>query len=152
MFDALMTMLRDLTGRDEADDGVVDVRLATAALMVHVVAIDGATTVSERETMRGALMKAFKLSGGRTDALIAEARRLDLEAVDLTGFTAVINRRLELPARERLIEILWELVYSDGLAQELEDDIIWRIADLLGVSSTVRLRLKKRIAATARGT
>ena len=38
---------------------------------------------------------------------------------------------------------MWELVYADGKVHEFEDNLIWRAAELLGVSSEVRIRLKQ---------
>ena len=43
--------------------------------------------------------------------------------------------------------MMWEIIYVDGGANEFEDNIIWRAADLLGVSSRQRIELRQRIAA-----
>jgi uncharacterized tellurite resistance protein B-like protein len=37
-------------------------------------------------------------------------------------------------------------VYADGNVTEFEDNVVWRAADLLGVSSRDRLDLKHRVA------
>jgi uncharacterized tellurite resistance protein B-like protein len=44
--------------------------------------------------------------------------------------------------------MMWELVYADGQVSEFEDNVVWRAADLLGVSSRDRIDLKHRVAAT----
>jgi uncharacterized tellurite resistance protein B-like protein len=44
--------------------------------------------------------------------------------------------------------MMWELVYADGQVSEFEDNVVWRAADLLGVSSRDRIDLKRRVAAT----
>jgi hypothetical protein len=41
---------------------------------------------------------------------------------------------------------MWELVYADGQVSAFEDNVVWRAADLLGVSSRDRIDLKHRIA------
>jgi uncharacterized tellurite resistance protein B-like protein len=46
--------------------------------------------------------------------------------------------------------MMWELVYADGAVSEFEDNVVWRAADLLAVSSRDRIDLKHRVAA-ARG-
>ena len=43
--------------------------------------------------------------------------------------------------------MMWEIVYADGNANEFEANIIWRAADLLGVSSRQRVELRQQIAA-----
>jgi uncharacterized tellurite resistance protein B-like protein len=42
---------------------------------------------------------------------------------------------------------MWELVYADGNVTEFEDNVVWRAADLLGVSSRDRVELKHQVAA-----
>ena len=42
--------------------------------------------------------------------------------------------------------MMWELVYADGEVSEFEDNVVWRAADLLGVSSRDRIELKHRVA------
>jgi uncharacterized tellurite resistance protein B-like protein len=42
--------------------------------------------------------------------------------------------------------MMWEIVYADGQRDELEDNLLWRAADLLGVSQRQRIELRQRIA------
>jgi uncharacterized tellurite resistance protein B-like protein len=69
------------------------------------------------------------------------------EAVDLYHFTSVIMRSVNEAGRLRIIEMMWELVYADGQVSEFEDNVVWRAADLLGVSSRDRIDLKHSVAA-----
>ena len=39
-----------------------------------------------------------------------------------------------------------ELVYADGEVTEFEDNVLWRAADLLGISSRDRIDLKHKVA------
>ena len=41
--------------------------------------------------------------------------------------------------------MMWELVFADGTVHEFEDNLIWRVAELLGVSSQTRIRLKQAV-------
>jgi uncharacterized tellurite resistance protein B-like protein len=42
--------------------------------------------------------------------------------------------------------MMWELVYADGQVSEFEDNVVWRAADLLGISSRDRIELKRKAA------
>ncbi|MEH2618769.1 hypothetical protein V1285_003715 [Bradyrhizobium sp. AZCC 1620] len=42
--------------------------------------------------------------------------------------------------------MMWELVYADGQVSEFEDNVLWRAADLLGISSRDRIELKHKVA------
>ena len=56
-------------------------------------------------------------------------------------------RSVDEEGRLRIVEMMWELVYADGQVSEFEDNVVWRAADLLGVSSRDRIDLKHRVAA-----
>ena len=144
MISALKRFLTDLTGDPEpkpigADQG----RLAAAALLYHVTAIDGVVGEDESVRLRALLKERFVLGDDDLDDLVAAAENADKQAVDLYGFTSVLKQRLDIAERERLVGMMWELVYADGKVHEFEDNLIWRAAELLGVSSDVRIRLKQ---------
>jgi uncharacterized tellurite resistance protein B-like protein len=42
--------------------------------------------------------------------------------------------------------MMWEIAYADGKVSEFEDNLIWRAADLLGISSRERIELRQRVA------
>jgi len=79
--------------------------------------------------------------------LIEQAAAADEKAVDLYHFTRLLNGSLDESERLRLIEMMWTIAYADGRASEFDDNLIWRVADLLGVSSTERIALRHRVAA-----
>jgi uncharacterized tellurite resistance protein B-like protein len=143
---AIKRFLADLGGRDETVAvGEDELQLAAAALLFHVVAVDGVVSEEEREMLSALLGRRFELDPVETKSLVKAAENADAEAVDLYGFTSVLKRKLELVDRERVIEMMWKLVYADGSVHEFEDNAVWRVAELLGVPSQTRIRLKKAV-------
>ena len=122
-----------------------DYRLAAAALLVHAAAIDGEVSQSERDKLHAVIKLRFNLDDAATDDLITKATAAEQEAVDLYHFTHQLNRALDEPARAKIIEMMWEIVYADGQRDELEDNLIWRAADLLGASTRERVELRRRV-------
>lgn len=55
-------------------------------------------------------------------------------------------RSVNEEGRLRIIEMMWELVYADGHVSEFEENVVWRAADLLGISSRDRINLKHQVA------
>jgi uncharacterized tellurite resistance protein B-like protein len=90
----------------------------------------------------------FGLSGEALEDVIAEATRRDDEAVDLYGFTSTLKLKLTEEERVEVIELLWRAVFADGVVNELEDNMVWRTAELLGVSTRERMTLRKRVASS----
>lgn len=123
-----------------------DERLAVAALLVHLISVDGVVKPAERAAIERALAGQYGLSAEDTAQLIAQADRMDEEAVDLYGFTSVLKRALDEDGRRRVIEMMWEAVFADGAASEFEENTVWRVAELLGISSRDRITLRQRVA------
>ncbi len=126
-----------------------DYRLAAAALLVHCAVIDGDVSPQERDALRAVIKRRFALDDASTDELIEKATAAEHEAVDLYHFTHLLNRALDEEGRAKVIEMMWEIVYADGKRDELEDNLLWRAADLLGVSPRERIELRQRIALKA---
>ena len=125
-----------------------DYRLAAAALLIHVVTVDGRETADEHAKLRQVLKAGFALDDAATEALIVAAIAADRDAIDLYQFTSLLNRALDEAGRRRIVEMMWQLVYADGRVSELEDNLIWRAADLLGLTSRERIELRQRVAGT----
>src|SRR5260370_37120774 len=76
----------------------------------------------------------------------AEATEAENEAIDLYHFTRAINRALDEDGRRRVVEMMWEIAYADGRVDDFESNLIWRVADLLGISSRERVECGQRVA------
>lgn len=121
-----------------------EARVAAAALLVHAAGIDGRVETSERRALARLLASRFRLDAGEADTLIALGSTRDENAVDLYGFTSALTRVLDQDGRKRMIEMLWELVLADGEVDEYESNLVWRVAELLGVSTRDRVTLKHK--------
>jgi uncharacterized tellurite resistance protein B-like protein len=123
-----------------------DYRVAAAALLVHVATLDGELSSEARQKLRDLLMAQFSLTDALTDELIQAAMAADREAVDFYHFTSLLMRTLDEQGRLRVVEMLWEIVFVDGAVSEFEDNVMWRVADLLAISSSDRIALRQRVA------
>lgn len=148
MLDGLRQFIADIVSPDAQERAFdeTDYRLAATALLVHVVSLDGEPSAIEKRKLHGLIESRFKLDPGTADRLIASAMRIEGEAVDLYRFTSVIMRSVNEEGRIKIVEMMWELVFADGQVSEFEDNVVWRAADLLGVSSRDRIDLKHRVA------
>ncbi|GGE08313.1 hypothetical protein GCM10011390_29230 [Aureimonas endophytica] len=150
MFEALKDFLRGLGFEDGgAMPSGRDPRVAAAALLCHVAEADGAVTEAELDLLRAGLSTEFGLAPAETETVLRAGRAADAEAVDLFQFTSVLLAALSAEERIRFVGLLWDVVYADGRVHELEDNTIWRIAELLGVSARERMLAKQAAAAEA---
>ena len=153
MFEAIRNFVADLATGDGQSGGFTDdeFRVAYAALLVHAAAIDGAVSAAERDRLKNLLMQRFDLDYAAAADLITRATAADERAVDLYHFTRLLNERLDDAGRLRMIETMWTVAYADGELSDYESNLIWRVADLLGVSQAERVALRQRAAAAREG-
>ena len=95
--------------------------------------------------MKTILKDRFELSNGEVSSLLIDAEQKERDAVDIYGFTSVLARELDQPGRQKIVEMLWQVTFADGIVHEFENNLVWRSAELLGVSTRDRINLKKKV-------
>ncbi len=147
MLERVFSFFRDLPelDRQPADDP----RIAAAALMHHVMDADGLRQDAEWDRIKVLLADEYKIKGDEVDRLVRAGAAADDEAIDLYSFTRVLKRDLDEDARVHFVRLLWDVVYADGERNELEDNTLWRIAELLGVSQRARILARQDAARDA---
>lgn len=144
----MLDALRAIFTRPDTSSFSMEPQMAVAALLVHLAAVDGNTSPAEKQAVRRALSENYDVEDGELDQLIAEATRRDAESVDFYRFTSALSS-LENEERVRIIEMMWQVVFADNQNHELEDNMVWRIAELIGVSARDRTVLRARMARQA---
>lgn len=148
MLDEIKRLFAELQGggKHTSHFGPSDYRVAAAALLVHVATLDGDLSAATRTKLAELLKAQFSLTDALTDELIEAAMAADREAVDFYHFTSLLMRILDENGRLRVVEMLWEIAFVDGSVSEFEDNVMWRVADLLAISSQDRIALRQRVA------
>ncbi|MCB8837739.1 TerB family tellurite resistance protein [Aurantimonas sp. VKM B-3413] len=148
MFESFREFIRTLASDEDErrSDPADDVRVAAAALLFHIVDADGVVTDAERHRLKQVLGEEFGLAPGEADRIAEAGRQADQESVDLYNFTSVLKSRLSEEKRVRFVELLWEVTYADSEVHELEDNLIWRMSELMGVSTRDRMLMKREAA------
>jgi uncharacterized tellurite resistance protein B-like protein len=148
MFGAVKTLLSYLAGdpgpRTQANDH--NRLLVTAALLTRVATVHCEMSEVRREALHAILRSKFALDNHSTGRLLEEAIAINRNAIDLFCFTRQLNEMLDDDGRSQLVQMMWEVVYADGPANEFDKNIIWRAADLLGVSSRRRVELRQKVS------
>jgi|SRR6516164_4738652 uncharacterized tellurite resistance protein B-like protein len=122
-------------------------RLATAALLIRIATVDGEMSKARLAKLHAVLKSAFDLDDLTATLLIEDAAAADRSAVDLYHFTRQLNAVLDDEGRREIVRMMWQIVLVDGRANEFENNIVWRAADLLAVPSRQRIELRKQVAA-----
>jgi len=64
--------------------------------------------------------------------------------VDFYQFTATLTK-LDEAEKIAIIRMMWQVVFVDEANHELEDNMVWRVAELIGVSTRDRTVLRNQM-------
>src|SRR5579863_1127824 len=150
MFDRLKTFMAELNGTPEPRDfSPDDFRLAAAALLVHLAGADGPIGEVERRRLGELIETQFGLDDAATTRLLQLAAAEDRQAVDFYHFAHALTNVLDQDGRQKIIAMMWDIALADRTASAVEESIVARIADLLGVSAQDRVRLRHQVEAAS---
>lgn len=123
-----------------------DHRVAAAGLLVYAMNVDGVQSPAEKVRVEALLQERFSLDADETRALLAAARERNRNALDFNDFTGAVKRAYNAEGRQRIVEMMWEIVFADRALHEFEDNLVWRVAEALGVPVQDRNAIRHRVA------
>ena len=126
-----------------ADQASISLDMATAVLMVEVMAADHDWKDSEAEAIKRLLQSQFNLTTEDVDELFYEARHAQQETNDLYTFTKQINANFTKAQKYELLVNLWRVAYSDQHVAVYENHVIRRLADLLRLEHSQFIQAKQ---------
>ena len=141
MLDKIKQLFAKNTDTNE-QDRVASEHLATAALLIEVMIIDGNLDDQELQSISQTLCDILDLAASQVDELIALSREEVAEATSLYQFTREINNHFDLEGKMKLLTSMWRVAYADGHLDKHEEGIIRRVADLLHIRHNEYIRCK----------
>lgn len=144
MIDRILQLLAGAETRPFADHPD-ELQIAVAALLVEAARMDDRFDAAERAAIERLLAERFELSAEATQRLLATAERTADQSAQLFRFTRLMVERLSPEERIRIIEMLWEVAYADGVLDPDEDALLRRVAGLIYVSDRDRGAARKRV-------
>jgi len=125
-------------------------RIATCALLLEAAHADSDFSDDECEKISTMVGRRFQLSSEDSKALLDIADQQRRQQTDMYGFARLVNDNYTHPRKLAILEMLWEVVYSDGILEAHEDALMHKMGTLLGIRHedlmAVKIRVKKRLA------
>ena len=122
-----------------------DLQLAVAALLVEAARMDDRFDPAERGIIETLLTSRFALSAEEARHLLGAAEQAVDQSTQLFRFTQMVAQKLSLAERGRIVEMLWEVAYADGVLSAQEDALIRRVAALVYVPDSERMGARHRV-------
>ena len=148
MKDLLKKFFAKTTNEDSAGKSVPtsgDVRIATCALLLEMANIDGEFSELEKERIVEALTNNYQLSAEHAAALMKAADDELEKSIDLWQFAKLINENYSTEEKIKVIETVWQVIYTDGVLDKHEDYLVHKLAKLLRLSHKQLIDAKLKV-------
>lgn len=120
-------------------------RLATAALLMEAACMDGHADEDEIAIVTALLGDHFALHPDEAEELAQAGREAVAASVELYGFTRTIKDSFNHEDRVRMIEMLWQVAYADGILHDFEANLVRRVCGLIYVPDRESGEARKRV-------
>lgn len=132
MFDSLKKRFFGEEKRSDTSEGAVhDVRIAACALLLEMANVDDEFSEKEQSDIVSILESEFGLKDDEASQIIEAAQKELEKSLDLWQFTNLVNKNYSKEEKLKVIELVWKVVYSDGILNKHEDYLVHKLAKLL---------------------
>ncbi len=113
-------------------------------LMIEAAYTDGNIDLNELNKIKLSLINIFSEDPKEVSLVLEKAQQNKNNSKSLHYYTSFINKNFDDKKKILLIEVLWEIVLSDGEVHDFESNLIRRLAGLLYISDVDSGNAKKR--------
>ena len=114
-----------------------------AALLIHVAKIDENYTQKEREIIKKAIMK-LSSKNEIIDNILLKAEKIEKNSNQILDFTREVKNMNE-DSKIKIVEVLWNIIYSDTNADVYENNLMRRLTGLLYLDPKIVGNIKKKV-------
>tara|TARA_B000000460_G_scaffold218403_1_gene168869 strand:- start:112 stop:543 length:432 start_codon:yes stop_codon:yes gene_type:complete len=114
------------------------------SLLIHAAKMDENYTEKERQIILKALSMISADDQDKLKLILSNAEKKENESNQILEFTQEI-KKYEKNFRLKIIEILWKIIYSDGVSDMYESSLMRRLNKLLYVSDKESANVKQAV-------
>ena len=133
--------------KSKKKDNLDNKNIMVAALLVHAAKMDENYTEIERKIIERALTDFTHLPKNKIEEILNLAEKKEQDSNQILEFTQEIKKN-NMRFRLQIIELLWKIIYSDGIADQYETNLIRRVCGLLYISDKdngdIKLKIKNQ--------
>ena len=126
-------MFKNIFKKQKKNNTDNDENILILALLIHAAKIDENYTSVEKKIIITAITELKKINLKEAEKLFLLAEQKEKESNQIIEFTKEV-KKYSMEFRLKIIEIIWKIVYSDGVSDSYESSLIRRICGLLYIS------------------
>ena len=120
-------------------------QIATCAILMEIAGADDNFTDDERTMIIETLKQEYSLSKAEIEELMVQTKNEIDMSVDVWSFAHIIDENLSEPEKIKIMEAIWEIIYSDGQLSAYEDVFVHKLYFLLGLTHDQMIDTKMRV-------
>lgn len=146
MFSSLSKFFQETMSPAEGrDEDLNHLQVATVALLLEAAHADNDFSEQEEEAIAAMVRARFGLDADQTADLLHVADEERRTSGDLYQFAKLINEKFTHARKLAILELLWQVVYSDGVLEAHEDALMHKMGTVLGVRHEELMALKMKV-------
>ncbi|MFA9409123.1 MAG: TerB family tellurite resistance protein [Candidatus Dadabacteria bacterium] len=130
---------------ESAEDRELKLRVATSVVLLEAATADSNFSPQEQEKIIEILKSRFQMNDESVKELIDESENERKNSTDLWYFTDLLNENLNNEEKYNLMELVWEVVYSDGTLDKFENYIAHKLLNMLNLDHSKFIELKLKV-------
>ena len=114
-----------------------------ASLLIHVAKIDENYTEKEKDIIKKAIIEL----GSKNDVidnLLIKAEEIEKNSNQILDFTKEI-KNMDEDSKAKIVEVLWNIIYSDSSADMYENNLMRRLTGLLYLDAKTVGDIKNKV-------
>ena len=114
------------------------------SLLVHAAKIDENYTEKEKKIILSALAQLYNKNEDELIEVLAQAEKLEDQSNQILKFTKAV-KDYDKKFRLKVLETIWKIIYSDGVSDIYESNLMRRLSSLLYISDRENGEIKKNL-------
>ena len=124
-------------------DNIKEDLIKVCALLIHAAKIDENYSLEEEDIIKQTLLK-FEAKSEDLKEIISKAKEIEENSNQILDFTKQV-KNMEEEKKIKIIEALWQIIYSNNQADIYEQNLMRRLAGLLYIDSKTMGDIKNKI-------
>ena len=127
----------------EKNKSIEDPLAKIAALLIHVAKIDENYTEKERNIIKKAIIDLGS-NDEAIDNVLIKAEEIEKNSNQILDFTKEV-KNMNKESKMKIVEVLWNIIYSDNSADMYENSLMRRLTGLLYLDTKIVGNIKNKI-------
>ncbi len=128
-----------------AEERELRLRTATCVLLLEAATADHNFSEEEQKKVLDILKARYNMTDEAVEELIEKSEREREHSTDLWYFTNQINENMDNEEKYKLMELVWEVIYSDGTLDKFENYVAHKLLTMLNLDHSTFIELKMKV-------